>query len=370
MSTIAVRKYLIYSQVMTARSEPLKDTALRTWISFLVIAGTSLVFIFLYTIRSVLLLLVVSIILSIALNPLMRRMMKHRIQRIPAAIIAVTVSVLLLVGIIGAIASPLVSQGGGLLSNAPALIDSATANPAFKRLDEKFGVVGKIKDYAKKAPDLLSKNSSSVVGFVGSAFSAISNIAVIFIMVLFMLIEGPLLWAQFIRLLAKNHGIFVDLVAQKIIIAIGGFVNGNLFISLIAGVVTLITLLIVGVPYAFALAALVAVFDLIPLVGASIATIVVALVSLSQGVVATLIVVAILLTYQFVEGNLIQPIVYGRVVRLSQLLIVVATVVGGLLGGIVGVLLAIPIAAACQIIIVEILRVNGASVDEPIPPQK
>jgi predicted PurR-regulated permease PerM len=351
---------------MALRSESLKDNALRTWISFLVVAGSSLVLLFLYTIRSVLLLLIIALILSIALHPLMRRLMHHRIKRVAAAIIALSITILILLGIIGAIASPLVTQGGSLITNAPALIDSATTNPAYKQLDKKFGFIRSVKEYAKQAPELLSKHSNSLVGFVGSAFSAASDLAVIFVMVLFMLIEGPSLWVLFVQLLSKQHGRFVDSVAQKIIIAIGGFVNGNLFISVIAGVVTLITLLIVGVPYAFALAALVAVFDLIPLIGASIATIVVALVSLSQGVVATLIVIAILLTYQFVEGNLIQPVVYGKSVRLSQLLIVIATVVGGLLGGIVGVLLAIPIAAACQIIIVEILRANGNPVDVPV----
>lgn len=348
----------------------LKDTALRTWVAFLVIAGSSLVLLFLYTIRSVLLLLVVAAILSVALNPLMRKMMKHRIKRAPAAIIAALVTVLLLVGIFGAIAAPLVSQSGDLVKNAPTLIDKATANPLVQRLNNKYGVVSKAKDYVKKAPEALSKNSSSVVGFVGSAFSAISNIFVILIMVLFMLIEGPSLWLQFTRALGTNRGVFVDAVAQKIIIAVGGFVNGNLFISLIAGVVTLVALLLTGVPYAFALAALVAVFDLIPLVGATIATVVVALVALSQGVAVMLIVVAILLTYQFVEGNIIQPIVYGKAVRLSQLLIVVATIVGGLLAGIVGVLLAIPIAAALQIILVEVLRANGVTVDAPAASKK
>ncbi len=142
--------------------------------------------------------------------------------------------------------------------------------------------------------------------------------------------------------------------------------NGNLFISLIAGVFTLILLLITGVPYAFALAALVAVFDLIPLVGATIATIVIGLVALSEGVVVALIVVGVMLAYQFVEGNIIQPIVYGKAVQLSQLLIVLATIIGGLLGGIIGVLLAIPIAAAVQIIIVEILRLNGATLEPTI----
>ncbi|HSH55294.1 MAG TPA: AI-2E family transporter, partial [Candidatus Limnocylindrales bacterium] len=227
-------------------------------------------------------------------------------------------------------------------------------------------VIDKTKELAQDAPKLIGSGSSPVLGALGSVMSAVSSLAVILIFVLFMLIEGPTAWSQFIRLLGKQQGEFVDGVALKITKAVSGFVNGNLLISLIAGIFTLILLLITGVPYAFALAALVAVFDLIPLVGATIATVAVALVALSKGIVIALIVTGVMLVYQFIEGNIIQTIVYGKAVQLSQLLIIVATVIGGLLGGIVGVLLSIPIAAAVQIIIVELLRVNGAALEPEI----
>jgi predicted PurR-regulated permease PerM len=302
----------------------------------------------------------------------MRRLMKRGLKRVGASVVTVLITLLVLLGIVGAIASPLITQGDDLVKNAPALIKQATANPLVERLDQQFGVIDKATDLAKEAPKWLS--SGPVVGALGSVFSAVSNTIVVLVLVLFMLMEGPTAWAQFVRLLGKQKGAFVDGVAKKIITAVGGFVNGNLFISLIAGVVTLITLLVAGVPYAFALAALVAVFDLIPLVGATIATVVVAVVALSQGVVVAAVVVGILLIYQFVEGNIIQPVVYGKAVKLSQLLILVATLVGALLGGIIGVLLAIPVAAALQIIIVEVLRANGANIHpevaESVPEKK
>jgi predicted PurR-regulated permease PerM len=346
--------------------EIIHDTALRTWIAFLVVVGGVLLLLFLYAVRSVVLDLVVALILAIALSPLLRRLMKHGLSRVTASIVTVLIALFVLLGIVGAIASPLITQGGDLARNAPKLIDQATNNALVQRLDDQFGVVDKIKDLAEKAPDLLSSNSAPLLGALGSVFSAVSTTLVILILVLFMLMEGPTAWAQFVRLLGRKRGAFVQTTADKIIKAIGGFVNGNLFISLIAGVVTLITLLIAGVPYAFALAALVAVFDLIPLVGATIATIVIAVVALSQGVLVAAIVVAVMLIYQFVEGNIIQPVVYGKAVQLSQLLIVVATLVGALLGGIIGVLLAIPVAAAIQIIIVEVLRANGANLQPAV----
>ncbi|HSH18348.1 MAG TPA: AI-2E family transporter [Candidatus Saccharimonadales bacterium] len=344
----------------------LRNTALRTWISFLVVVGGLLTLLFLYTIRPVLLQLLIALILAIALSPLNKLLMRRGLNRIGASVVTLLITVLVLIGIVGAIASPLITQGDELVNNAPKLIEQATASGPLQQLDQRFNYTERLQEFTGEIPRLLTANSGQIAGIVGSVFNAVSTTAVILVMVLFMLIEGPTAWAQFIRLLGRKQGAFVDDVARKIIHAVGGFVSGNLFISLIAGVVTLITLLIAGVPYAFALAALVAVFDLIPLVGATIATIFVALVALSQGVVIALIVTAVLLIYQFVEGNVIQPIVYGKAVRLSQLLIVVATIIGALLGGIIGVLLAIPVAAAVQIIIVELLRANGAQLEPEV----
>ena len=351
---------------MTNKTDSLHTTALRAWVTFLVIVSGSLLLLFLYTIKTIVLQLVVALILAVALKPITNYLMRHKFNRVGAAVMTVVITLFVMLGIFGAIASPLVTQGASLSKNGPALIDQATASPVLRRLDKQFHVVQQAKTLTKDAPQLLQAHGGSVFGVLGSVFSAVSAIAVILILLLFMLMEGPTAWSQFIRLLGRKQGKFVDQIAEKIVVAVGGFVNGNLFISLIAGIVSLLTLLVTGVPYAFALAALVAVFDLIPLVGAALATLIVGLVALSQGVVVALIVVAVLLSYQFVEGNIIQPVVYGKAVKLSQLLIVVSTLVGGVLGGIIGVLLAIPIAATLQIIVVEVLRANGANLEPEV----
>lgn len=351
---------------MTQPTPPLKYTALKTWVSFLVITGGVLVLLFLYSIRSVLLQLVIAVVISVALAPLVQLFMKKGLRRVTAAVLALTLTTVVLLGLLGAIASPLITQGDELVRDAPTIIDKVTSNATLQRLDEQFNLIDRAKQLSTEAPQLLSGSGGPVLGALGSIFSAVSSAVVVLFFVLFMLIEGPTAWSQFIRLLRPEQGKFVDGVAQKIISATGGFVNGNLFISLIAGVFSLVLLLILDVPYAFALAALVAILDLIPLIGATLATVIIALVALTKGLIVTLIAVGMMLLYQFVEGNIIQPVVYGRAVKLSQLLIVVATVIGALLGGIVGVLLAIPVAAAVQIVIVELLRVSGATMEPEV----
>lgn len=351
---------------MAHKSSALKDTALQTWVICIVIIGSALVLLFMYAIRAVLLQLVIAVILAFALAPLVRFLMKHGFNRVFAAITALLATVIILATLMAAIASPLITQGGDLINNAPRFVDNALKSPGLQRLDQKYHVIAKSKNISKEAPRLLGGSGTPVLGAVGSVFKAVSSFFVILILVLFMLIEGPSAWDQFTALLGKQHGEFVNKVVKKIMVAVSGFVNGNLFISLIAGIFTLLLLLILRVPYAFALAALVAIFDLIPLVGATLAAVVIGLVALTKGVVISLIAVAMLLAYQFVEGNIIQPIVYGKAVKLSQLLIMVASIIGALLGGIVGVLLAIPLAAALQIVVVEILRASGANLEPEV----
>jgi len=136
---------------------------------------------------------------------------------------------------------------------------------------------------------------------------------------------------------------------------IRGYVTGNLLISLIAGVVAYVTLMVVGVPYALPLAVLVAVLDLIPLVGATLATVLAAAVALGEGVWPCLIVVAVFIVYQQLENHLLQPVIYGRTVQLSPLVVLISILIAGSIAGIIGALIAIPIAGSLQVVLIELI---------------
>ena len=144
---------------------------------------------------------------------------------------------------------------------------------------------------------------------------------------------------------------------------VGGYVAGNLLISLCAGVVAGITLFAAGVPYAVALGILVGVLDLIPLVGAVLATAVVGLVALTEGWTPALIVVAVLIAYQQFENHVLQPLVYGRSVQLSPLAILVSVLIGAELAGVLGALAAIPIGGSIAVVAGEVVRWRRESHD-------
>jgi len=144
-------------------------------------------------------------------------------------------------------------------------------------------------------------------------------------------------------------------VGHDVYRTVGGYVTGNLLISLIAGVSITIVLLVMGVPYAVALGLLVAVLDLIPLAGATIAGIIVVAVSLLHSVPAGIVVAVFFIVYQQLENHFLQPVIYGRTVQLSPLVVLIAVLIGAALAGILGALAAIPVAGTIQVIIRDAL---------------
>jgi predicted PurR-regulated permease PerM len=175
-------------------------------------------------------------------------------------------------------------------------------------------------------------------------------------MTFFMLLEGPRWVESFFTLLQPQSRRRWRAVGHDIYRTVGGYVTGNLLISLIAGALTTIVLLITGVPYALALGLIVAILDLIPLAGATIAAIIVGAVAFLHSVPAGIIVVVFFILYQQVENHIIQPVIYGRTVQLSPLAVLISVLIGAQLAGVLGALAAIPVAGSLQVIWVDWLR--------------
>jgi predicted PurR-regulated permease PerM len=182
-----------------------------------------------------------------------------------------------------------------------------------------------------------------------------------------MLLEGPSWMQRVYGLLPEKSRPRWENVGTQIYRTVGGYVTGNLLISLIAGGLTAIVLLILGVPYAVALGLLVAILDLIPLAGATLALLVVGAVAFIHSIAAGIIVVVFFVVYQQVENHLLQPIVYGRTVQLSPLIVLIAVLIGAELAGILGALGAIPVAGAIQVVIVDWLRHRREMRPEGVP---
>lgn len=330
------------------------NTAKRTIVVYTVaLLVTAGVFI-LYSLRSIVLELIVALVLAVALEPFVRVFLRRKIKRVWAVLMAMVISMTVLVVILGAVVTPLITEGLKLSDNAGNIANTIITQSHLEQANEKYHLVERFTSFSKTVARDLTGTGLPLVALFGNIAGGAETFTVIVIFIFFLLLEGPEGWKTFTRFLHPQQAERINRIAEKMMLAVGGFVSGNLFISLIAGSVALVTLLALKIPYAFALAVLLAIFDLIPLVGAAIGTIVIAIVALTKGVTTMLIAVAVLLIYQFVEGHVIQPLVYSRAISLSPFIIVLASVIGAELGGIVGVLLAIPVAAVVQIVVLEV----------------
>jgi predicted PurR-regulated permease PerM len=134
--------------------------------------------------------------------------------------------------------------------------------------------------------------------------------------------------------------------------AVAKYVLGNIVISGLATLATWIVLSILGVPYALSLGFVVGFFDLIPLVGATLGAIVVSLATVTVNFpVATIVWIAFIIVWQRIEDYIVQPLVYGRALHVNPIVTILSVLAGASLLGILGALIAIPTAAAIQIII-------------------
>jgi predicted PurR-regulated permease PerM len=332
----------------------METTAKKTIITCSIITVFLLALYLIFLSKTIILYLVIAIILVIAINPLVLRFEKIKIKKVPAVLLSDFLIFLLLVCILGTIIIPLVQQGSNLIQNLPDIVHNILNNPSLITLSQRYHFENNLTQLSSQASVLLLGGGKSIFIITNTIVSELSSLTIVLVLTFLLQIEGAQIWKGLLGFLNNKNSQISQTIAIKASKAVSGFVSGNLFISLIAGTVTFITLMIFNVPYAFALSALVALFDLIPLIGAAIATIVVGLVALTKGAIVALIIVIIILVYQFIESHFIQPIVYSKSISISALIIIIASVLGAEIGGIIGILLAIPMASIVQIIITEI----------------
>ncbi|CAN5130654.1 AI-2E family transporter [soil metagenome] len=311
---------------------------------------------FIYLSKTVVLYVATALLLAVSMEPLIARLERRKISKVVAGSLVMLFLVLTILAVVAMILTPLAIQGKSLIENFPQITQNITSNPTFSNFANRYNIGSSLNELSSYISTLVLGGGSSIVYVASHIFSLVSSTAIVLVLTFLFLIEGEEIWVNLLHFLNPKDRVNAHSVGKEIKRAIGGFISGNLFISLIAGVVTLITLFLLRVPYIFALAALVALFDLIPLIGAAIATVVVGFVALTQGLTVALIAVIVLLIYQFVEGHFIQPIVYSRSIHLSPLFIITASIVGAEVAGIIGVLLAIPLGSIVQIVSKEIYK--------------
>jgi predicted PurR-regulated permease PerM len=301
----------------------------------------------------------IAVFLALALNPAVDWLERRLGGRRGLATGAVFIAALVAIAGIGALFIPtLVDQVNDFANKVPDYLDDLTKGRGrLGFLQSKYHLVDKARQALEEggASKLFGLSGTALAVTKGVITAIVATVTIAF-MTFFMLLEGPSWVDRGYALLAPRSQDRWRSVGRDIYRTVGGYVTGNLLISLIAGISTTVVLLIVGVPYAVALGLIVAILDLIPLAGATIAAIIVGIVAFLHSIVAGIVVVAFFIVYQQVENHLLQPVVYGRTVQLSPLAVLISVLIGAELAGVLGALAAIPVAGSLQVILRELLR--------------
>jgi predicted PurR-regulated permease PerM len=309
---------------------------------------------FLWMIRSILGMLFIAIFLAIALGPVVEFFVRRKVKR---ALAIVLTYVLLLAGVFGLgllVVPPIVSGVNDFVSNVPHYVNDLRHSKTFRRYDDKYKITPKLQQQAQKLPTHVADAASGLRDVTVGIFGAVIQLVTVLVMTFFLLNDGKRMLRFAFRELGPERGERFQRMGEDVYTAVGGYVAGNLLISVFAGLTSYAMMSILGLPFAVPLAVLVAFFDLIPLVGSTIAGAIVAIVAAIVGFPGKLIIwIIFLVVYQQVENNVVQPVVYRRTVQIHPLIVIVAVLIGGSLLGVLGALLAIPVAATVQIVVKE-----------------
>ena len=319
--------------------------------------------------RGVLIWILVAVFLAVALNPAVEWLQAHGVARRGLAVLITYLGALAAIVALGATFVPiLVEQVNNFVDTLPAYVEDLTSGRGrLGFLEREYQITEKVREAVEAggAGGALGI-SGTALAVTKSVISAVIAVLTIAFLTLFMLLEGPAWINRFYGLLPDQSQPRWRAVGHDIYRTIGGYVTGNLTISLIAGVVSTLVLLVVGVPFAIALGLLVAILDLIPLAGATIAAILVTTVAFLDSTTSGIVILIFFVVYQQLENHVLQPVVYGRTVQLSPLAVLIAVLIGAELVGVIGALAAIPVAGTIQVLLVDYLKHRrGQLVERP-----
>jgi predicted PurR-regulated permease PerM len=337
----------------------------------LIVVAAALALYVIYLLRKPLSWLVIAAFIAIAVSGPVNILSQHMRRGFAIAIVYL-ILVLIPIGVGALLIPSMVGQAEDLAANAPEYAQDVTnfvdENETLRNLNEDYDITGKIEEEAAKLPDKIPDAAGTLqdigVGFVNSVFAALT----IFILSIFMVAGGRRWIERFLATRNPDQKERMERAFDHIGAAVGNYVGGALLQATIAGVTSFIVLTILGVPFAAPLAVLVFFFDLIPLVGATLGAVLVAIVTLFVNFPVALIVWIIYsIGYQQIENYVIQPQIQKRAVSVEPFVVLVAVLFGGTLFGIIGALLAIPAAASIQIAIREWMAYRREVVEPPAP---
>jgi predicted PurR-regulated permease PerM len=317
--------------------------------------------------RRVLIWVVVAAFLAVCLNPLADRLQRRFVRRRAAATLVVFLAAFVALGALGAlIIVPLVNELARFADQAPDLLREARSGRGpIGALLERFHVRRYVDAHADQFQRFGQQLGRSSLWLVRETAQGVAGALTIVALAFLMVVQARQITAGALAVAGDAQAERLRRIGRESAGAITGYVSGNLVISVICGLLTFVVLVLTGVPFAAVTALLVAIADLIPMVGATLGAIVAGGAGFLHSPTAGVIVLVFFVVYQQVENHLLQPAIMSRAVQLNPLTVLISVLIAAELGGLLAALLAIPVAGIVKILLREFIPAGRQAASVP-----
>ncbi|MGC4893117.1 AI-2E family transporter [Micromonospora sp. DT31] len=301
----------------------------------------------------ILVLVVIALFLAVGLHPAVVRLRRWGVPRgLAVAVVTLTV-LLLIVGGLLALVPPVVTQSGQFVQQLPGYVEDLRRNPTVNDLIVRYDVMERVRAAANT--DTIGRALGGVLGGAQLVFGTLFRLLTVLVLTIYFLAYFDRMRELGYSLVPGTRRERVRLIGDEILTRVGAYMVGASAIAVLAGVTTFVFALVVDLPYPFALAVVVAVTDLIPQIGATLGAVVVTLVGLATSLPVGIACLVFFVLYQQLENYLIYPKIMRRAVSVNEVAALLAALLGVALMGVVGALIAIPLVAALQLIVREVV---------------
>jgi predicted PurR-regulated permease PerM len=314
-----------------------------------------------YTARAVLIRTAIALFVAISLDPAVRWLVRRGVRRGVAVTIIFALALALVAAFLMSVIPAMVTQFRNLLDDLPGyLAQLQDRSSRFRELSDRYNLTKQIQSIISSAPSQLS---SGLFGLTGRIFGALFSTLTVLVLAIYFMADLPRLRNGLVRLFPRARRSQLGRVADVVIDKVGAYMIGNLIISLVAGLAAFVCFTALKVPFAVPLAFVVALTDLIPMIGATLGAIIAVLLTLFASKLwpTTVLVALFFLVYQQLENYLVAPRILRSTVNLSAAAVLLAGLIGATALGLVGALMAIPVAAALKVLLTEHLQARDAA---------
>ena len=309
------------------------------------------------SVSQIFVLILIALFLATGLNPAVEALRGKKLSRAMAVTIIFTSVIAFVIFFAFVVAPPVVTQGTQLINRAPQLLNDLTNYEAIKKLNEQFGLIDTLQAKLKSVTSdgtLLVTTFGGVLGVGKTILSGFFSFLTVLVLTLYFITSLPQALELGLSLVPASRRDRVGSLTNAIIARVGSFVGSQVIIAIMAAVFVLILSIILSLPSPFAIAMIVLVCGLIPLVGHFIGISIVTIIALTQSVTLGLIAFVSYVVYVQIENYVVTPRIMKKTMSIPGAVTIIAALIGSSLLGLVGGLLAVPVAAAIILILDEV----------------